>query len=160
MSEIINDLDAFNFVTKKLLDQGCKSMNEDETCQYRGYTNETMFTMVSEAQRRSNHDSDYIDHLVDVMDITPKDAKCAVGHLISDIHYEPYIEGDGLNHTVFEMVQKSHPNWIIDHEQESSWHMLQDLQMIHDSKPVEEWEVRFEEMRERFENGYYTAEGK
>lgn len=160
MSEIINDLDAFNFVTKKLLDQDCKSVNEDETCQYRGYTEETMLTIISEAQQRSNHDSDYIDHLVDVMAMTPTDAKCAVGHLISDIHYEPYIEGDGLDSSVFEMVQKSNPSWIIDAGQHSSWHMLSDLQMIHDSKPVAEWEEWFKEMRERFENGYYTGKGK
>lgn len=163
--EIKTDLDAFNFVVEKLLEQNCRSVDHDETCSYRGYRPETIEDMTKRACELAGIDygiyeelSDYVDYFNDIMSKTPPNAKCAVGHLISDVHYEWYVEGEGLDHDVFEMVQKSHPNWIMDDEQESSWHMLSDLQRIHDSSPVEDWRGDFEKMSKKFVDEKYHAE--
>ena len=163
--EIKTDLDAFNFVVEKLLEQNCKSVDHDETCSYRGYRPETIEDMTKRACELAGVDymlheelSDYMDYFNDIMSTTPPNAKCAVGHLISDVHYKGYVEGDGLNHDVFEMVQKSHPNWIIDDEEESQWHMLADLQRIHDSSLPSEWPNDFEKMSKKFVNEKYHAE--
>lgn len=174
--EILTDLDAFEFVKNELLEQYTKSINEGGDCQYRGYTLAQLDSIQDEADMiaRENFegDADDIDNdlsFQEALSIVMNDLfvdkysptiACAAGHLIDDSLYDPDIEGKILDIQfddcpVAELIQKSHPNWAYT---EHSHKMVRRLQMIHDSKEPENWEVSFSKMNIDFdENGNFTG---
>lgn len=159
--EIRTDLDAFEYVVEKLLEQNQKSMDMDETCQYRGYKLETIKNAYDEMSKDYPYGLDELSlDFAEFLTSIPSDAKCAVGHLISDNVYYNSIEGEGLNYEVYEMVKLSNPNWLtgdLNLDDDSSWRMLQHLQKIHDRESVAEWAFSFIEMRGSFnEDGTYN----
>ncbi len=79
-------------------------------------------------------------HGIDQCQYRAKDGcKCAIGCLINDKHYRPELEGPGVQDpSVRKAVEKS-----IDTLLDSSHiGLLGQLQHIHDSQPVKEWEFR------------------
>lgn len=152
--EIKTDLDAFNYVVKMLLEQNEKSIDQDETCRYRGWSN----SIIEQYTKEYEYDGDY-----DLMTHEPN-LKCAVGHLISDVFYTSEIEGNGLDHYVFTLVQLSNPLWFMkggeelgeDDNDHNSWDLLSDLQKIHDNIPPKEWAEAFNKMSVKFVDGKYN----
>jgi len=64
--------------------------------------------------------------------------KCAVGHLIDPVYYNPCIEGNAIyDESVQEFVRKSVPYWNINED------LLNKLQMIHDAREPYFWEDEF-----------------
>jgi hypothetical protein len=65
--------------------------------------------------------------------------KCAIGHLISDEHYSPNLEGWAAdNPVILEALAKSHPQ-IPPSVLEAENEFLTDLQSVHDCSEVYEW---------------------
>lgn len=156
---IKTDKDAFNFVAEMLLAQGVKSMDQDETCRYRGWHP----SIINQYNNICGFDDYYNDEAAEFLNQQNPNLKCAVGHLIADEHYSYEIEGEGLNHDVMQMVANSHPEWLPDFNEdadesiESSWWLLQDLQKIHDTYPSSDWNSYFYIMRDCFDqDGKYT----
>lgn len=152
MSSIVKDLDAFNFVAMNLIEQNDKSMNENDECQYRGYPQSVLQSIVVRCS--SNEEIDY-DELTNLLANEPIDAKCAVGHLISDAIYSYDLEGKLVDEEILDIVQQSHPEWKMT---EQSKKMLMRLQKIHDAMTVELWPEAFSLMQKDFDtNGDYTG---
>lgn len=174
--EILTDRDAFEFVTKELLEQYTKSINEGGDCQYRGYTIEQLDSIQDEAnviaREHFEKNGDEVDdefRFSEVVSTVMNDLfvdkysptiACAAGHLIDDSLYDPDIEGKILSSVfddcpIAELIQNSHPNWAYT---EHSHKMVRRLQMIHDNKEPENWEVSFSKMDIDFnEDGTFTG---
>lgn len=156
MNTIKTDLDAFNYVVECLLKQNDKSMNNSEDCQYRGFLFSEVDNALSEATIGEDGDFDY-DIFLNILYSLDATAKCAVGHLISDEHYDDHIEGKMLDEDIITIVKLSNPNWVMS---DKSFDLLKRLQKTHDSLPVERWRKEFDNIRYHFdENGcYYGSE--
>jgi len=64
--------------------------------------------------------------------------KCAVGHLIDPVHYNPRIENNAIyDESVQAVVKKSVPYWNLNED------LLNKLQMIHDARDPYFWEEEF-----------------
>jgi hypothetical protein len=162
--EITTDKQAFDYVVKMLLEQGEKSMDDSETCQYRGFKPKTLEDTLTKAQEIAHSSdetywsSDIDDLQRDLLANLPCDAKCAVGHLIKDEHYDSYIEGETMTTDVVNMVKLSHPNWAIT---DGSQQMMIELQKIHDGYPSTIWGEMFKTFQYNFtENGRWIIDGK
>lgn len=155
MDTIKTDLDAFNYVVDSLLKQNDKSMNNSEDCQYRGF----LHSQVEKAMSAATIDVDDFDYdiFLDILWSESATAKCAIGHLISDEHYDDQIEGKMLDSEIIDIVKLSNPNWIINNK---TFDLLKRLQKTHDSLPVNRWRKEFDNIRHNFdENGcYYGGE--
>lgn len=157
---ITTDKEAFEYVSQMLLEQGTRSMDDASNCQYRGFKEETMDEALEKAEdiaRKGGEDywnEDIIDLQNELLQEIGFDAKCAVGHLISDAFYRRDIEGDGIsnNPDIFAIVKKSNTEWGIT---DNSFHMLTVLQHIHDSEDPIDWENCFNECLDKF-----TEDGK
>lgn len=155
---ITTDKQAFDFVIKMLLEQNAQSMDDSETCQYRGFkkvTIEDIFEKAKEIAYKSDESywsSDIEELQRDLLEKIGYDAKCAVGHLINDEHYHLSIEGETLTADVVDMVKLSHPNWEIT---DGSQQMMIELQKIHDSYKPETWGKMFKTFQYNF-----TEDGK
>lgn len=165
MSEIIiTDKQAFDYVVKMLLEQDAKSMDDSATCQYRGFKQKTLEDTFNKADEIA-HESSEAYWSSDIEELQREllakigcDAKCAVGHLISDEHYHPSIEGETLTTDVVDMVKLSHPNWEITDE---SQQMMIELQKIHDGYPPHNWGDLFKGIQHDFtEDGKWISDGK
>jgi hypothetical protein len=161
---ITTDKQAFDFVVKMLLEQDAKSIDSAETCQYRGFkqvTIEDTFNKAEEIAHESDESywsSDIEEIQRDLLEKIGCDAKCAVGHLISDEYYHPSIEGETLTTDVIDMIKSSHPNWGITHESEQ---MMIKLQQIHDTNPTNNWEHLFKDVQYNFtQDGKWIGDGK
>lgn len=76
--------------------------------------------------------------------------KCAVGHLIEPIHYNPLIEGTAIyDECIQEIVEKSVPYWKVNED------LLNKLQMIHDAREPYFWEEEFN-LLQFDENDHYV----
>jgi hypothetical protein len=165
MSEVITtDKQAFDYVVKMLLEQGEKSMDDSETCQYRGFKQKTLedtFTKAQEIAYSSDEtywSSDIDDLQRDLLANLPCDARCAVGHLIKDEYYHPHIEGETMTTDVVDMVKLSYPSWTITNE---SQRMMIELQKIHDGYPPHNWGDLFKGIQYNFtEDGKWISDGK
>ena len=73
----------------------------------------------------------------------PNGLRCAIGCLIDDEFYNENLEfKNGDDPIILDAVQKSLPNWKINHN------MLIELQELHDEVEVEEWEWKLEELEQ------------
>lgn len=156
---IKTDKDAFDFVVQKLTEQNEKSINEADICQYRGISKKTIDEIIKQALEVSGGDEESDEYELEyynLLESAPRDAKCAVGHLILDSFYDPYFEdSDFTNFSVEEAVRKSNPEWEINQQ---SREMLMNLQGIHDSKQVHDWPAFFAKMNAEFnEDGSYSG---
>lgn len=157
MNNIKTDKDAFEFVCSKLIQQGERSMNDEETCMYRGYKKSTLENALKEAGHVDGDDFDYYDSLSYIFENTPSDARCAVGHLIDDKFYDPAIEGEPIYSTIMNMVINSNPEWRTSINTEE---MLRTLQRIHDRENVSEWQDTLGQFKTNFDvNGTWISTG-
>jgi hypothetical protein len=146
---ITTDYEAFCYITEKLLEQNARSLREDGTCVYRGHTED-----IIEKSRPVGIDPDYDEQLYfqmyeDNLSKFDYNLKCAVGHIISDDIYSPYIEEQTIeNEPVFKAVLKSNPKWNMT---ENSIKLLKILQYIHDKEPVDSWKVDFDIVQNFFD---------
>jgi hypothetical protein len=75
------------------------------------------------------------------------DKKCAVGCIIADEFYTHSLEGKACHQQdVLNAVQKSVLNWAVNPI------LLQEMQIIHDEKEVDEWHLFLEDMIRHFPN--------
>ncbi len=153
---ITTDYEAFCYITEKLLEQNARSLREDGTCVYRGYTED-----IIEKCRPVGIDPDYDEQLYfqtfeDNFSKFDYNLKCAVGHLIKDDVYSPYIEEQTIeNETVFKAVLKSNPQWNMT---EGSIDLLIVLQHIHDRAQIRNWAENFNLVKNFFnEDGSYIG---
>lgn len=148
---ITTDKEAFEYIRQYLLTQNEKSIDEGANCMYRGILQKDLKSLDnlgnSEDQDwwENGGEDAYYEALADL----PKDARCAVGAIISDDVYDPEIENSGIqdNPGVLELVQESNPNWKVDY---SSKEMLSTLQRIHDRNQPEQWWRLFKELENNF----------
>lgn len=149
------DLDVYNFVVAKLLEQSDKSMDTYDTCQYRGVRQsllseiqEKVINKFPDVESIFEHDEAYEEY-TDLVCSLNADAKCAVGHLIADEHYDIAFEGSQIEKgsDIWEAVLSSNPEWEVS---DYSFHLLNALQKIHDSHSPIEWESLFEELLDCF----------
>lgn len=160
-----NDKEIFEFVKDKLLKQYARSMDTDDTCRYRGLSTRTIDNLknnlaeanglsVDEYEDVMTNDEFYEGYLEAMCSIN-EDAKCAVGHLISDEFYSPNFEGETIEYgsDIWDAVISSNPEWKIS---DNSFKLLSTLQAIHDRQRVEDWEESFKRLENDFlENGDY-----
>lgn len=157
-TEIKTDLDAFIFIKNKLMEQGARSINHDDECQYRGFSNKLLEDIELQVDKMVNSQIDEEGFEFEfgseihwdlesaarfkITSEIPYDMKCAVGHLISDDFYDPAFEGEGIvgNETILEAIANSNPHWQMG---ESSENMVSVLQAVHDQREVYEWEKFF-----------------
>lgn len=156
---LITDKDVFNFVSAKLLEQGSKSMDTFDTCQYRGIKYSLMLEVQRRIMNKFDLDEDSFDSIfennemhdeyIDLLCSLNADAKCAVGHLILDEYYHASFEGSQIEDgsEVWEAVKDSNPEWIIS---DYSFRLLQKLQDIHDRNDATEWKSKFEQLSHCF----------
>lgn len=118
---IQNDHQAYLVISNHLLTQNDRALGDDsDTCSYRGMT-------------ESIYDDD--GYAIDLG--YPTGLSCAVGCLIKDAYYDPYIEGNGVqNDKVLYTLVKSHPDWEINGK---TVLMLACLQRIHDRYKPKDW---------------------
>jgi len=67
-------------------------------------------------------------------------AKCAVGCLISDEHYDSDLEGLSVVDNFIELAVRESTGFL------PSYGILLNLQRIHDSWPLEEWEDQLDQL--------------
>jgi len=169
--QVVTDYDIFEKIKDGLLVQGCKSVMRNGDCSYRGLSESTYEAIEAKVTAEVIEDSvyedlndyqmsdSYFDNINDrinsYIEHMPDDdnrlKKCAIGQIISGRYYSAGLEGvnidDGL---VWDAICNSNPNWSPNHE---SRVMLTLVQRIHDTSPVENWEVTFNKMQQ-----YFTAE--
>lgn len=159
MSNIKCDYDAFEYIESFLLEQKQRSIDEDSTCQYRGFDRDSMNKLQEFIESKIAEDGDVSQTDIDsFVSFLSKDLKCAVGAIIKDEFYNYDFEGKGIADSldVFRAVQNSNPNWEMS---DNSIDMLTTLQNIHDSFGVEQWEDAFLKLRDSFaENGSYIPQ--
>jgi len=135
---IESDIEAMCIIVKHLLTQKEQAMSSTGECAYRGRT-EDFF------------DPDY-NELIEEGQFNG--LSCAVGCLIKDDYYDRTLENLGIDETgVQEMVQSSHPKWLID---DNSIKMLRVLQRIHDTCNPYIWPLLLDRLvSEVYENFFY-----
>jgi hypothetical protein len=120
------DREIFDFIAAQLLEQGMKS-------QMHRYTNGNI-------------------PIVDCAYRGKENTRCAVGMIISDEFYSESLEGKSIHEEgVIESVEKSNPEWDID---DTSFLMLNKLQIIHDTHEPQDWEELF------YDCANFTSNGK
>lgn len=154
---ITTDYEAFVYIREKLLEQNAKSLRHDETCVYRGHSQD-----IIEKCRPVGIDPDYdeqryFQRYEDNLCKFDYNLKCAVGHLIKDNLYSPHIEEQQIaQEPVLDVVIKSNPDWQIT---EDSVKLLTMLQYIHDRRVVDFWETDFNTIKHLFnEAGSYIGD--
>lgn len=160
----LQDIDIISYVKNRLIEQGDKSMDDDYSCRYRGYRQSTMDEIREHADEIASENNDqssdiyqdiYIDALNSILADTKHDAKCAIGHLISDSVYYTGIEGAGVDEDIFELVIQSNPAW---EKGPKAYGLIKRLQDIHDHHSVEEWKKSFDSLMQQCdENGNWTG---
>ena len=118
---IQNDNQAFIVISNHLLTQNDRAIGDDaDTCAYRGMT-------------ESFYDED--GNVIEQGD--PTGLSCAVGCLIKDDQYDPWIEGNSVQSaTIIRRLVMSHPDWQINGK---TIVMLACLQRIHDRYQPKDW---------------------
>lgn len=145
---ITTDKEAYQYVYDKLMIQYEMSVDEDETCRYRGYKKATInywekkaLEIAVESNPMFDPDNDSFQfELRDLLCNVPYDAKCAAGHLIDDAFYDSSIEGQGVDEYVIEQIASSNPNWKIT---DTSAEMIKHMQNIHDRNDPSRWNELF-----------------
>lgn len=158
---ITTDKEAFEHVSKMLIEQNTRSMDDASNCKYRGFKEETIDKTLEEATdiaRNSgehywNEDIDTLHN--ELLQQIGYDAKCAVGHLVADEWYNPDFEGDGIdgNNLLIQAIRNSNPNWAAINI--CTLDMLMTLQNIHDTEDPSDWKKIFGELLNNF-----TKEGE
>lgn len=116
---VANDLEAFELIKEHMLSMPEKSMDDSESCAYRG-------SIFSEDYEEYKYNGN----------------ACAVGALIKDDVYNIFsIEGSVVEwpadlNIVLDCVAMSHPDWTIT---EKSFIILRTFQNIHDRNDIETW---------------------
>lgn len=122
LSSLTTDFEVYEYIKNHLLLQGAKSEIK------------TPFLGDVEIEQGCAYRSD-------------DDKKCAVGCIIADEFYTPWLEGKACHQQdVLIAVQQSVLNWAVNPI------MLQEMQMIHDEKEVDEWHLFLEDMIKHFPN--------
>jgi hypothetical protein len=118
---IQNDNQALIVISNHLLTQNDRAMGDDaDTCAYRGMT-----------------ESIYDDDGYAIEYGNPTGLSCAVGCLIKDDQYDPWIEGNSVQSaTIIRRLVMSHPDWQINGK---TIVMLACLQRIHDRYKPKDW---------------------
>ena len=149
-SIITNDKEAFEYVADRLTNQNAKSKREDETCAYRGYTPDVITSIKTKLRENNDNDVTEIALWYELKNVEPN-ARCAIGHLISDKSYSRELEGSSINPTIFAAILASNPRWNIS---DNTWRMLLDLQNVHDGFEPQEWSEKFELFKFDKNNNY------
>ena len=150
MTNITTDIEAFEFVSNRLLDQGDKCVDIGHDCQYRGFKPDETWRA---AESIPSGDNDALQKAMFEI-FGGYTAKCAAGWLIDDKFYDPSLEGKLLDDDVLLAIKKSHPNWKMT---EDSVEMVRVLQSIHDRENPTKWEKAFAAFSYAFdENGNYN----
>lgn len=152
MSTIKTDLDALLFVEEKLKEQNYKCLNYSLDPAYKGYLSITIDEIQNEAQQfieneNSADDLYQYETFLDLLSVVPPNAKCAVGHLISDEHYSWEIEENDVTDHVVELIKASNPEWDFSI---TSVNLVKRLQIIHDNNLVSEWKDQFDQLKTYF----------
>lgn len=153
MEDIRTDYDAFVYASNMLLAQGDKSVDDALTCMYRGWEEQSIDKISHLSTVDGEIDNDLF---LNMLAEENRDARCAVGYLISDTAYSEELENRAIDDSdVWDAVAKSNPNWIMDDD--SSMDMMKHLQHIHDGMLVSQWDKSFQMMSRFFDdNGKYT----
>jgi hypothetical protein len=154
---ITNDYEAFKHIKNSLILQGEKSMNADNDCAYRGYSE----FILNEAKKEAgdidgigDYDSDLF---YDFLCNQPTTLACAAGFLMSDRLYDDYLEGQTVDSPHIDVIKESNPLWEFT---DYSWNMIMALQNLHDQTPPMYWEHNFESLEQFFVDNKFTYEGK
>lgn len=146
------DIDIITLVRDRLIEQGEKSMDDDLSCRYRGYKHSTIDKIQAHAEKVASDSYDpatdeyenvYFHAFNDVLVDTKYDAKCAVGHLISNSLYSTAIEGGAVDEDIFELVIQSNPEWS---RGPDCYSLMKEMQNIHDNHEPAEWEKEFNDL--------------
>lgn len=143
---MLKDIDIYNKVVTKLIEQDERCSDEEHNCRYRGWKDSTKADIKS---RFENPFGDDYDQFISALYNQTPDLKCAVGHLITDELYSPNIETRTVDSEIFDIVQKSNPDWEIS---DKSFVMLQRFQHIHDNVSVAIWQDFLDKMKDCFDN--------
>ena len=134
---IESDIQAMCVIVRHLLTQKEQSMSSTGDCAYRGRA-EDLF------------DPEY-DEIIEEGELNG--LSCAVGCLIKDEHYDRTLENLGVDESgVQEMVQSSHPKWLID---DNSIKMLRVLQRIHDTCNPYIWPLLLDRLVSEVYNNFF-----
>ena len=104
-------------------------------------TEQTVFNKVVRFLRQQNKKA--IDQCGICQYRAPDGAKCAVGCLISDKHYNPDMEGCSLDNP--DVNKARFPQYLLPH-----WTLLSDLQKVHDRSQVMYWEMDLADVAEKY----------
>ena len=122
LTSLTTDFEVYEYIKKHLLLQGAKSEIK------------THYANGVEVEQGCAYRSD-------------DDKKCAVGCIIADEFYTYSLEGKACHQQdVLNAVQKSVLNWTVNPI------LLQEMQIIHDEKEVDEWHLFLEDMIRHFPN--------
>lgn len=152
---IKSDTEAFYFVANSLIQQGARSMRENEECAYRGHSEELKEKVIKSFKEdlnideddwfEGNYDWDSYYQYYSMTDFKA-DLKCAVGHLIDDNNYSLDMEGKAIcaeEDLVIDAIKASNKDWEITLKSIS---MLKRLQSIHDSSTPSRWESELKKL--------------
>jgi hypothetical protein len=90
---------------------------------------------------------------------TPQGLKCAVGCLISDEEYQPWMEGGGISRLLQETFYgRTVPSTLREKLQGINLGLLIDLQEVHDFYPVERWEEKLKLVAQMWSLTYLPKE--
>ena len=127
---ITNDLEGFKVMKEHLLSMPEKSMDDSESCSYRG----SIFSGDYEEYKYNGN-------------------ACAVGALIKDYVYNQFdLEGVSIEwpideNIILDCVQMSHQFWDIT---KNSFIMMRVFQRIHDGYDIEKWPLIISNMEKHF----------
>jgi len=143
------DKDIFNIMADHLLKQMQKSLIKNETCAYRGYSEEQILDVVNEyAYESIEYDSYEFYQKIRKMFGEPK-LMCGVGCLIKDEYYQSDIETMvAEDKSVLKAIMLSNPDWEIN---DSGIKLMRSSQDIHDNYYVEDWENSLEKLSKDFD---------
>lgn len=183
---IKTDRDAFEFIKNALLQQQEKSMNSQNDCVYRGYSESSLEEIHDEAYELAYQDfirnggdakdfspddhgfNEILGELIsETLDNTKPNLRCAVGHIIADRYYDPYLEGKVIDPSdneciVTEAVKYSQPDWeslfsCVEKDRLNSISLLKRLQALHDTENPESWPQGLDEIEKNFIGNSYLS---
>lgn len=134
-TDIKTDKEAFELVREHLFKQNERSIDEADTCRYRGYSS----SVIEQAREQASMDEyGNYEMFYEILNEIDPDLKCAVGFLISDAFYEYNFEERSYidNQDIRDAVSQSNPNWD---RTDSSDVLLVILQSIHDNGGPSIW---------------------
>lgn len=150
---LTTDRDVYEYVVTYLKKQKSRSVDENNDCRYRGFTDafkEELYDSIPDSGDEIINYENWIEALSD----KPYNASCAAGCLIEDRFYDVNFEGNKIDSDIFEAIVSSNPLW---NRGLFAFKMIEQLQSIHDDSEYDIIFTKYAQLENKFDsnNNYF-----